>query len=124
MSSALVSIWTSLKFCLSCNGLKLLTTNSLPLPSKPRFLCFCKTCVLKILWVKEKLLVTSNFSCSHCVFYPFRELSAMFIKFKNVCKLFHLEESKICRLGKGSVWKSINFVIWDSVKSQDCVVKG
>ena len=44
---------------------------------------------LKTLWEKEKLLVTSNFSFSHSVFYPFRELSAIFIKFKIVvCKLF------------------------------------
>ena len=41
---------------------------------------------------KEKLLM-SNFSFSHSVFYPFGELSVMFIKFKTkivVCKLFHL----------------------------------
>ena len=45
--------------------------------------------VLKTTWEKEKLLVTSNFSCSHSVFYPFGELSAIFIKFKIVvCKLF------------------------------------
>ena len=45
--------------------------------------------VLKTLWVKEKLLVTSNFFFSHSVFYPFGELSAIFIRFKIVvCKLF------------------------------------
>ena len=37
----------------------------------------------------EKLLVTSNFSFSHSVFYLFGELSANFVKFKIVvCKLF------------------------------------
>ena len=38
---------------------------------------------------KEKLLVTSNFSFSHSVFYLFGELSAIFIKFDIVvCNLF------------------------------------
>ena len=38
---------------------------------------------------KEKLLVTSNFSFSHSVFYQFWELFAIFIKFEiAVCKLF------------------------------------
>ena len=45
--------------------------------------------VLKTLWEKEKLFVTSNFSFSHSVFYPFCELSVSFIKFEIVvCKLF------------------------------------
>ena len=51
----------------------------------------------KTLWEKEKLLVTSNFSFSHSVFYPFGELFAIFISFKIViCKLQSVEESKIC----------------------------
>ena len=38
---------------------------------------------------KEKLLVTSNFSFSHSVFYPLGELSAIFIEYEIVvCKLF------------------------------------
>ena len=45
--------------------------------------------VLKTHWEKEKLLGKSNFSFSHSVFYPFGELSAIFIKFEIViCKLF------------------------------------
>ena len=37
-----------------------------------------------------------------CFFYSFRELAAIFIKSEIVvCKLFQLEESKICHLGKG-----------------------
>ena len=44
--------------------------------------------LLKTLWEKEKLLVTSNFSFSHGVFYLFGELSASFIKLVIViCKL-------------------------------------
>ena len=52
---------------------------------------------------KEKLLVTSNFSFFHGVFYPFGQLSAIFIKFEIVCKFF-------------SVWKTLKFVIWERVK--------
>ena len=60
-----------------------------PFPNKPWFLCVCSTSLLKTLWEKEKLLVTSNFSFFHNVFYPFEELSAIFMKFKIVvCKLF------------------------------------
>ena len=60
-----------------------------PFPNKPWFLRVCSTRLLKTLWKKEKLLVTSNFTFSHSVFCPFRGLSAIFIEFKIVvCKLF------------------------------------
>ena len=60
-----------------------------PFLNKPLFLRVCSIRLLKTLWEKEKLLVTSNFSFSHGVFYPFGKLSAIFIKFKIVvCKLF------------------------------------
>ena len=42
------------------------------------------TSLLKTLWEKEKLLVTSNFSLSHSVFYLFKEHSATFIKFDEI----------------------------------------
>ena len=42
-----------------------------PFPNKPWFLCACSTSLLKTLWEKKKLLIMSNFSFSHCVFYPF-----------------------------------------------------
>ena len=41
-----------------------------PFPNKPWFLRVCSTSLLRTLWKKEKLLVTSNFSFSHSVFYP------------------------------------------------------
>ena len=41
-----------------------------PFPNKPWFLRVCSTSLLKTQWEKEKLLVTSNFSFSHSVFYP------------------------------------------------------
>ena len=60
-----------------------------PFPNKPWFLCVCSSCVLKTLWEKEKLLITSNFSFSHSIFYLSGEFSATFIKFEIVvCKLF------------------------------------
>ena len=60
-----------------------------PFPNKPWFLRVCCTSRLKTLWEKEKLLLTSNFSFSHNVFYPFQEPSTILIKFEIVvCKLF------------------------------------
>ena len=73
-----------------------------PFQNKPWFLRVCSTSLLKnavgkgeiarnklkTLQEKEKLLVTSNFSFSHSVFYPFEELPFIFIKFEIVvCKL-------------------------------------
>ena len=47
------------------------------------------TSLLKTLWEKEKLLVTSNFSFFHSIFYPSGELSAIFFKSEIfVCNLF------------------------------------
>ena len=42
-----------------------------PFPNKPWFLCVWSTSLLKTLWENEKLLITSNFSFFHSVFYPF-----------------------------------------------------
>ena len=59
-----------------------------PFPNKPLFLRVCCTSLLKTLCEKEKLLVTSNFSFFHSVFYPFGELCTIFIEFEIVvCKL-------------------------------------
>ena len=70
-------------------------------PNKPLFLRVYCASPLKTLWEKEKLLVTSNFSFSHSVFYTIGELSAIFTKLEIVvCNPFNLEASKICRLGK------------------------
>ena len=65
------------------------TTKVNPFPNKPWFLHAYSVSLLKTLGEKEKLLVTSNFSISPSVFYPFRELSAILVKFKIVvCNLF------------------------------------
>ena len=60
-----------------------------PFPYKPWFLRVCSTSALKTLRKKEKLLIMSNFSFSHSVFYPFEEVSVIVIKSEIVvCKLF------------------------------------
>ena len=60
-----------------------------PFPNKPWFLRVSNTSLLKTLTEKEKLLVTSNFSFSLSVFFPFGEFFAIFIHFEIViCKLF------------------------------------
>ena len=77
-----------------------------PFPNKPSFLRVCSKSLLKTLCEKEKLLVMSNFSFSHSVFNPFGELSAIFVKFKNVvCKVFEI--------GKG-----LKSVVWERVKGK------
>ena len=74
-----------------------------PFPNKPWFLHDCSTSLLKTLWEKEKLLVTSNFSFSHSVF----SLLENFLGFSTNLKLsssanpLSLEESIICLFGKG-----------------------
>ena len=54
-----------------------------------------ETSLLKTLWEKEKLLVTSNFSFSHNVFYHF---------WRTFC---HFRQIWNCRLQTLSVWKSL-----------------
>ena len=66
-------------------GSKLFLFN--PFPNKSWLLHVCSVSLLKSLWEKEKLLVTSIFSFSHSVFYSFGEYSTTFIKFEIVvCK--------------------------------------
>ena len=49
------------------------------------------------MYENETLLVTSNFSFSHIVFYPFEELSATFKGTKLLsANTLSLEQSKIC----------------------------
>ena len=67
----------------------ILLLNAFPQTNKPCFLRVCNTSLLKTQKLKEKLLITSNFSFYHCVFYLYGELSAIFIIFEIVvCKLF------------------------------------
>ena len=61
-------------------------------PNKPLFLHVISTSLMKTLWNKEKLLVTEQF-----LLFP--QLSS--------AESFNLEESEICRLGKGYVYDSL-----------------
>ena len=54
--------------CCLCSGSPTILN---PFPINPSFLRVCSTRLLKTLWEKEKLLVTSNFSFSRSIFYPF-----------------------------------------------------
>ena len=74
-----------------------------PFSNKPWFLHICSTSLLKTLWEKEKLLITSNFSFSHRVFYLFGELFAIFIKFDIVVRKLFL----FGRVENLSVWKGL-----------------
>ena len=53
-----------------------LSVNSFP--NKPWFLCVCCISLLKTLWKKEKLLVTSNFSFSPQCFLPIGKTNCHF----------------------------------------------
>ena len=80
-------------------GFKGLLNN--PFPNKPLFSRVCSPSLLKTLWKKEKLLVTSNFSISRSVFYPSGELFYHFYKIGNF------------RLQTLSIWKSPKVDIWE-----------
>ena len=74
-----------------------------PFSKQALVLCVCSTSLLKTLWEKKKLLITSNFSFSHRVFFSFREL---FPPLSSNLKLlsansFSLEESAYCYNRKG-----------------------
>ena len=68
------------------------------------------TNLLKTLWEKEKLLVTSNFSFSHSVFYPFGDPPpSIVIKFTIVvCKLFQFGRVKNLSCGKGLIENKVS----------------
>ena len=107
MSAAICFNLDQSKILSSGNGLSHLFTehdsimfNSFP--NKPWFSRVCSKSVLKTLFEKEKLLVTSNFSFSNSVFYPFGKLFAIFIKFEIVvCKLFQYGSASNLSFGKG-----------------------
>ena len=62
-----------------------------PFPHNDTFWRPWESSLLKTLWEKEKLLVTSNFSFSHSAFYPVGKLSTIFIEFEIVvCNLIQI----------------------------------
>ena len=65
------------------------------------------------------MLVISNFSFSHCVFYPVGDLSAIFIKFDIVVhKLLNLLDRKGLSHFECAVWKMPS--IWIMGKHECC----
>ena len=87
----ILRILTSLEFCFfsSQHFLVMIAFSFNPFPNKPWFLRVYHTNLLKTQREKEKLLVTSNFSFSHGVFYHFGEFCTIFIQPKIVvCKPF------------------------------------
>ena len=81
-----------------------------PFANKPWFSHICSMSLLKTPWVKEKLLVTSNFSFTQC-FLPFWRAFCHFHQIWNCC------------LQTLSVWKGLKFGIWERVKTWDSEVK-
>ena len=71
-----------------------------PFPHNDTFWRPWETSLLKTLWEKEKLLVTSNFSFSHSVFNP---LGITFCDFRQIWN---------CCPQTLSVLKSLKFVVW------------
>ena len=72
-----------------------------PFPNKPWFSHVCSrstSLFKKTLWEKEKLLIKSNFSFSHSVFYPF---------WRTFC---HFHQPQNFPLQTLSVWESLKFV--------------
>ena len=108
----------------------------IPFPNKPLFLCVCTTILLKTLWEKEKFLVTSNFSYSHCVFHPFWRALSHINPFPNkpwflcVCSTSlenTVEKGEIARheqlllfpLCFLPLWRTLwNFIIFETVVSR------
>ena len=75
-----------------------------PFPNKPWFLRVYGTTLLKTLWEKEKMLVTSIFSFSHSVFYSVKEINHHFSNIQIVvCKCFQFGHVQ-------------NSVVWERVK--------
>ena len=83
-----------------------------PFPSKPLVLPVCSTNLLKTLWEKEKLHVTSNFVCSlqaiwFARYKQFRLFPQCF--FTCLANFCHFHQNENCRLQALSVWKSLKF---------------
>ena len=75
-----------------------------PFPNKPWFLHVYGTSLLKTLWEKEKMLVTSIFSFSHSVSNSIKEINNHFTSIQFVvCKCFKFGHVQ-------------NSVVWERVK--------
>ena len=73
-----------------------------PFPNKPLLFSVYSTSLLKTMWEKEKLHITSNFSFSHSNLYSVGELSPFSSAIKvSSSDSLNLKEYKTCRLEKG-----------------------
>ena len=88
-----------------CNVKTMYAKNAMlnPFPNKPWFSHVCWKSLLKTLWEKKKLLVTSNFFFSQC-FLPILRTFCNFHQTYNCC------------LQTLSIWKSLEFNVWERVK--------
>ena len=73
-----------------------------PLPYNDKFRCTGGKSILKTLWEKMKMLVSSIFFFSHNVFYPMKDnfnvlSNILFV----VCKCFQFGKPKVLSTGKG-----------------------
>ena len=79
-------------------------------PNKPWFLCVCSTNLLKTLWKKEKLLVTSNFSCSamfSSLLTHYQMTNFTLFQTERVCRRqFQIWRNgqKVIQTGRNSLW--------------------
>ena len=73
-----------------------------PFPNKPWFSCVCSTSLLETQREKEILRVMSNFSFCTVFSTHFENFRSILSNLKLLsANSFSLDESKICRLGKG-----------------------
>ena len=66
-----------------------------------RIVCSWETSLLKTLWKKKKMLVTSIFSFSNNVFYSINDRNIIVVVYFVVCKCFQFVSSKISLFGNG-----------------------
>ena len=79
-----------------------------PFPNKPWFLRVCSTSLLKTLWEKEKLLLTSNFSLFKMCFLPVLRILPFSPNLElSSANSFSLEESNIRHMGKNYFGKEL-----------------
>ena len=81
---------------------------------------------LKTLWEKEKLLVMSNFSFSHSIFYLIGKLSVIFIKFEIVVSKL-LQFGRLLNLSfgkglKGGKKDDTNDIIYSFSSSEELII--
>ena len=84
-----ILFFSAFLLCVTSTYCSILRMNSKPFPKQSLVFTCLRYKSFENTGKREKLLVTSNFSFSHSIFYWFGELSTTFIKFEIVvCNLF------------------------------------